>query len=139
MRRFFAPTRGLVFNIGGGRAPPLSASESICRPPISNPKAATTTACPASWKHVPARYLVTAFLSFNRGLGRRKVDVVSISIPRSKARVMRHFQERMAYGLFVSDVGIGLGAARARMPGGPFHELGRLCDIPHIRPVVAER
>jgi hypothetical protein len=30
-------------------------------------------------------------------------DVLSISIPRSEAAVMRHFQERMPYGLYVSD------------------------------------
>ena len=30
-------------------------------------------------------------------------DVLSISIPRSEAGVIRHFQERMPYGLFVPD------------------------------------
>jgi hypothetical protein len=30
-------------------------------------------------------------------------DVLSISIPRSEAHVVRHFQERMLYGLFVPD------------------------------------
>jgi hypothetical protein len=33
-------------------------------------------------------------------------DVLSISIPRTEAHVIRHFQERMRYGLFVPDVGI---------------------------------
>src|SRR5262245_23929720 len=31
-------------------------------------------------------------------------DVLVISIPRSEAHVVRHFQERMPYGLFVPDV-----------------------------------
>jgi hypothetical protein len=31
-------------------------------------------------------------------------DVLAISIPRSEAHVIRHFQERMPYGLFVPDV-----------------------------------
>jgi hypothetical protein len=31
-------------------------------------------------------------------------DVLSISIPRTEAYVIRHFQERMPYGLFVPDV-----------------------------------
>jgi hypothetical protein len=31
-------------------------------------------------------------------------DVLAISVPRSEAAVIRHFQERMPYGLFVSDV-----------------------------------
>jgi hypothetical protein len=30
-------------------------------------------------------------------------DVLSISIPRSEAAVIRHFQERMPYGLHVPD------------------------------------
>jgi hypothetical protein len=29
---------------------------------------------------------------------------MAISIPRSEAHVIRHFQERMAYGLFVPEV-----------------------------------
>jgi hypothetical protein len=33
-------------------------------------------------------------------------DVLSISIPRTEAHVIRHFQERMPYGLFVPDVPI---------------------------------
>jgi hypothetical protein len=31
-------------------------------------------------------------------------DVLAISIPRTEAHVVRHFQERMPYGLFVHDV-----------------------------------
>jgi hypothetical protein len=31
-------------------------------------------------------------------------DVLAISIPRTEAHVIRHFQERMPYGLFVPDV-----------------------------------
>jgi hypothetical protein len=31
-------------------------------------------------------------------------DVLSISIPRTEAHVIRHFQERVPYGLFVPDV-----------------------------------
>ena len=31
-------------------------------------------------------------------------DVLAISIPRTETTVMRHFQERMPYGLFVPDV-----------------------------------
>jgi hypothetical protein len=30
-------------------------------------------------------------------------DVLAISIPRTEAAVIRHFQERMPYGLFVPD------------------------------------
>jgi hypothetical protein len=30
-------------------------------------------------------------------------DVLAISIPRSESHVIRHFQERMPYGLFVPD------------------------------------
>jgi hypothetical protein len=30
-------------------------------------------------------------------------DVLSISIPRSEVHVIRHFQERMPYGLYVPD------------------------------------
>jgi hypothetical protein len=30
-------------------------------------------------------------------------DVLSISIPRGETAVMKHFQERMPYGLFVPD------------------------------------
>jgi hypothetical protein len=33
-----------------------------------------------------------------------KGDVLAISIPRTEAHVIRHFQERMPYGLFVPDV-----------------------------------
>jgi hypothetical protein len=33
-------------------------------------------------------------------------DVLAISIPRSEANVVRHFQERMPYGLFVPDVSL---------------------------------
>jgi hypothetical protein len=33
-------------------------------------------------------------------------DVLSISIPRTEAHVIRHFQERMPYGLFVPDVAV---------------------------------
>jgi hypothetical protein len=31
-------------------------------------------------------------------------EVLAISIPRSEADVMKHFQERMPHGLFVPDV-----------------------------------
>jgi hypothetical protein len=31
-------------------------------------------------------------------------DVLAISIPRTEAHVVRHFQERMPYGLYVPDV-----------------------------------
>jgi hypothetical protein len=31
-------------------------------------------------------------------------DVLAISIPRTETHVIRHFQERMPYGLFVPDV-----------------------------------
>jgi len=31
-------------------------------------------------------------------------DVLAISIPRTEAHVIRHFQERMPYGLFVPEV-----------------------------------
>ena len=31
-------------------------------------------------------------------------EALAISIPRTKAAVVRHFQERMPYGLFVPDV-----------------------------------
>jgi hypothetical protein len=31
-------------------------------------------------------------------------DVLAISIPRTEAHVIRHFQEQMPYGLFVPDV-----------------------------------
>jgi hypothetical protein len=31
-------------------------------------------------------------------------EALAISIPRSEAAVIRHFQERMPYGLFVPDV-----------------------------------
>jgi hypothetical protein len=31
-------------------------------------------------------------------------DALAISIPRTEASVVRHFQERMPYGLFVPDV-----------------------------------
>jgi hypothetical protein len=31
-------------------------------------------------------------------------DVLAISIPRSEAHMIRHFQERMPYGLFVPEV-----------------------------------
>jgi hypothetical protein len=31
-------------------------------------------------------------------------DVLAISIPRTEIAVIRHFQERMPYGLFVPDV-----------------------------------
>ena len=31
-------------------------------------------------------------------------DVLAISIPRTEAAVVRHFQERMPYGLFVPDI-----------------------------------
>jgi hypothetical protein len=34
-------------------------------------------------------------------------EVLAISIPRTEAAVVRHFQERMPYGLFVPDVGVG--------------------------------
>jgi hypothetical protein len=33
-------------------------------------------------------------------------DVLSISIPRTEAQVIRHFQERMPYGLFVPEVAV---------------------------------
>ena len=31
-------------------------------------------------------------------------DVLAISIPRTETAVIRHFQERMPYGLFVAEV-----------------------------------
>ena len=31
-------------------------------------------------------------------------EALAISIPRSEASVIRHFQERMPYGLFVPDI-----------------------------------
>ena len=34
----------------------------------------------------------------------RTAEALAISIPRSEAHVIRHFQERMPYGLFVPDV-----------------------------------
>jgi len=34
-------------------------------------------------------------------------EALAISIPRNEAAVIRHFQERMPYGLFVPDVGGG--------------------------------
>jgi hypothetical protein len=33
-----------------------------------------------------------------------KGDALSISIPRNETAVIKHFQERMRYGLFVPDV-----------------------------------
>jgi hypothetical protein len=33
-------------------------------------------------------------------------DVLAISIPRTEKHVIRHFQERMPYGLFVPDVAV---------------------------------
>jgi hypothetical protein len=33
-------------------------------------------------------------------------ESLAISIPRTEAAVVRHFQERMPYGLFVPDAGI---------------------------------
>jgi hypothetical protein len=33
-------------------------------------------------------------------------DVLAISIPRGEAAVVRHFQERMPYGLFVPDIAV---------------------------------
>ncbi len=33
-------------------------------------------------------------------------DVLTISIPRTEAAVIRHFQERMPYGLFVPDADV---------------------------------
>jgi hypothetical protein len=34
-------------------------------------------------------------------------EALAISIPRGETAVIRHFQERMPYGLFVPDVGVG--------------------------------
>jgi len=34
-------------------------------------------------------------------------DVLAISIPRTETAVIRHFQERMPYGLFVPDGAVG--------------------------------
>jgi hypothetical protein len=34
-------------------------------------------------------------------------EALTISIPRTEAAVVRHFQERMPYGLFVQDVSAG--------------------------------
>jgi hypothetical protein len=34
-------------------------------------------------------------------------ETLAISIPRTEAAVVRHFQERMPYGLFVPDVDAG--------------------------------
>jgi hypothetical protein len=33
-------------------------------------------------------------------------ETLAISIPRTEAAVVRHFQERMPYGLFVPDTGV---------------------------------
>jgi hypothetical protein len=33
-------------------------------------------------------------------------NVLAISIPRTEAHVIRHFQERMPYGLFVPDLAL---------------------------------
>jgi hypothetical protein len=33
-------------------------------------------------------------------------EALAISIPKTETAVIRHFQERMPYGLFVSDVGV---------------------------------
>ena len=35
-------------------------------------------------------------------------DVLAISIPRTEVHVIRHFQERMPYSLFVPDVPMSL-------------------------------
>ena len=53
----------------------------------------------------------TYVVEFRRSDG----EVLAISIPRSEAHVIRHFQERMPYGLFVPEV--GLTAAGPRRPG----------------------
>jgi hypothetical protein len=42
-------------------------------------------------------------------------DVLAISIPRTETAVIRHFQERMPYGLFVPDGAVG---AYAMTEGG---------------------
>jgi len=42
----------------------------------------------------------TYVVEFRRAEG----AVLAISIPRTEAAVVRHFQERMPYGLFVPDV-----------------------------------
>ncbi len=34
-------------------------------------------------------------------------EALAISIPRGETAVIRHFQERMPYGLFVPDVSVG--------------------------------
>jgi len=42
----------------------------------------------------------TYVVEFRTGEG----EVLAISIPRTEAAVIRHFQERMPYGLFVPEV-----------------------------------
>jgi hypothetical protein len=42
----------------------------------------------------------TYVVEFRTGAG----DVLAISIPRTETAVIRHFQERMPYGLFVPDI-----------------------------------
>jgi hypothetical protein len=34
-------------------------------------------------------------------------EALAISVPAGETRVLKHFQERMPYGLFVPDVGTG--------------------------------
>jgi hypothetical protein len=52
-------------------------------------------------------------------------NVLAISIPRTEAHVIRHFQERMPYGLFVPDcTGVALGGERtAQAPAAASHVL----------------
>jgi hypothetical protein len=40
--------------------------------------------------------------------GTRAGEALAISIPGTEAAVIRHFQERMPYGLFVPDVDSGV-------------------------------
>jgi hypothetical protein len=46
-------------------------------------------------------------------------DVLAISIPSTEAHVIRHFQERMPYGLCVPDEYPQGGFCRTRAPGNP--------------------
>ena len=48
-----------------------------------------------------------------------KNRTLAISVPVGETRVLKHFQERMPYGLFVPDVDMPLRLLRARAgPGG---------------------
>jgi hypothetical protein len=46
-------------------------------------------------------------------------EALAINVPVGETRVLKHFQERMPYGLFVPDVDMPLRLLRARAgPGG---------------------